>query len=76
MRAKRSSVDAIVGKMYFSRSQEIVVDQRVPVLQGGSFSLGEQHSALFIIKDSAEKFAKGPSVGISPYSLLKDIKIF
>ena len=71
MKAK-SSVDAISGKMYFSRIQEIVVDRRVLVLQGGSFNLGEPHSALFIIKDSTEKFAKGPSVGISPYSLLKD----
>lgn len=67
----RPTMRIIAGKMpiiiYFGRDLPAAF-----VLHGGTSNRGAPQSAPFGTKELEEKFLKGPPVGISPSSLLKD----
>lgn len=64
------------GKIHLSRSGTFGLDGCVSFLHSGTCSRDAPQSASFIMNDGAEKLAKGPPLGISPLSLLKDKFIY
>ena len=73
MRMTTISIDvkAKTERINFKRNLDLGLPL-VWFLQAGTWKIGYPQSASFSMKDAAVKFAKGPFLGISPDSLLKD----